>query len=114
MEILQTKGIVKSQNIIPLKLRNHYVVKKLNYNVDAKYNKVYLPVYENIEQFRIHHRRNFFHQVNKPKYELYVERKLNDIEDIYELDSLYGVLSNSLKFKAGTMEPKQFKLLKKI
>jgi len=111
MEILQTNRIVKSQNIIPLKLRNHYVVQKLNYNVDAKYNKVYLPVYNNIESFKIHPRKIFSHQVNKPKYELYVENKLNDIEDIYELDSLYGILSDSLKFKSGTMEQKRLKLL---
>ena len=103
MERLKSEGLVKTHYIIPKKFRNHYVMNKLKYNVDAKYNKVYLPTINSYNKLRLNQRRNFSHQVYDELYEKYVEDKLDYTEDIYELDSLVGVLGNKLKFKIGTV-----------
>ena len=103
METLKSKGLVATHYIIPKKFRNHYVMNKLKYNVDAKYNKVYLPTIFSRNKLKLNNRRNFSHQIHDELYEDYVEEKLDYTEDIYELDSLHGVLSNILKFEIGTV-----------
>lgn len=105
METLKSKGLVATHYIIPKKFRNHYVMNKLKYNVDAKYNKVYLPTIFSRNKLKLNNRRNFSHQIHDELYEDYVEEKLDYTEDIYELDSLVGVLSNILKFEIGTVPP---------
>lgn len=76
---------------------------KLKYNVESKYNKVYLPTIYSHNRLRINNRRVFSHEIHDELHEKYVEDKLDYTEDIYELDSLVGVLRNILKFKIGTV-----------
>jgi len=98
METLQNRGLVRSHDIIPMKFRNHYVVNKLHYNIDYKRNKVYLPIYGAQDHIKLNKRRKFSHQIYNSHYERYVERCLYYVDDMYDLDSLVGVLAKKLKF----------------
>lgn len=83
--------------VIPKKFENHRIVKRLNYNTDSIKNIVYLPNLCAQHDMCIFPDKIYSHQINHNKYDMYVEKQLDYVEDIYEFDSLVDYLKRSLK-----------------
>lgn len=91
-------GKVQDHHVIPRHLKNHPVIKMVNFDIDSSKNLVMMPNKIGIKSFKNIRQDRLIHGSGHLEYNKYVTKHLDCIETIMDFETLHAFLKHNCRF----------------